>query len=47
VGTVAVALALIALAGAAYGFARRHPVNAGNVNDVPAPQEPAAATAAA
>jgi PiT family inorganic phosphate transporter len=47
VGTVAVALALIALAGAAYGFARRHPVNAGNVNDVPGPQEPAAATAAA
>jgi PiT family inorganic phosphate transporter len=45
-GTVAVAAALIVLAGAAYRFARRHPVNAGNVNDVPAPHEPVAAPAA-
>ena len=46
VGTVAVAVALIVLAGAAYWFARRHPVTAENVNEVPAPHEPVAATVA-
>ncbi|HEY0812196.1 MAG TPA: inorganic phosphate transporter [Pseudonocardia sp.] len=37
VGTIIVALVLIALAGGIYALSRRRPVTADNVNDVPAP----------
>ena len=37
VGTVVVAVALVAAAGGIYAASRRNPINAHNVNDVPAP----------
>ena len=37
VGTILVAVVLIALAGGIYAASRRRPVTADNVNDVPAP----------
>jgi PiT family inorganic phosphate transporter len=37
VGTIVVAVVLVALAGAIYAASRRKPVTADNVNDVPAP----------
>jgi inorganic phosphate transporter, PiT family len=45
VGTIIVALALIALAVGIYALSRRNPVTADNVNDVPAPQPVGSAAA--
>jgi PiT family inorganic phosphate transporter len=44
VGTIIVALVLIAAAAGIYAASRRNPITAHNVNDVPA-REPAAANA--
>jgi len=43
VGTIIVALVLVGLAAGIYAASRRRPVNADNVNDVPAPKPVAAA----
>ena len=40
VGTIIVALVLVAVAGGIYAASRRRPVTADNVNDVPAPSPP-------
>ena len=40
VGTIIVAVVLVALAGGIYAVSRRRPVTADNVNDVPAPSQP-------
>ena len=40
VGTIIVALVLVGLASGIYAAARRRPVTADNVNDVPAPSQP-------
>ena len=45
IGTIIVALVLIALAGGIYALSRRSPVTADNVNDVPAPQPVGSAAA--
>ncbi len=39
-GTIIVAVVLVALAGGIYAVSRRRPVTADNVNDVPAPSQP-------
>ena len=40
VGTIIVAVVLVALASGIYAVSRRRPVTADNVNDLPAPSQP-------